>query len=198
MVLSDGGTWNWGSTPVTGGGAPVLQIQPPQRVMGNPLLGHPCLCQGWEGRKAAPSSQKVGISIPKIEIKDSILNPSTGRAPGWIQPCLRELLFPEKDLGLWKITSPITVLSPLEGSAKTRWFLDKMCVIEGTCGESRENPSEGRFWQPGSSSTGPLECAFCSSEHGKPQGLSGEAIPLGTISLPLLPNTETSDFTTFP
>lgn len=50
----------------------------------------------------------------------------------------------------------------------------------------------------GSSSTGPLECALCSSEDGKPQGLSAEAIPLGTISLPFPPNPETSDFTTFP
>lgn len=100
----------------------------------------------------------------------------------------------------WRSLSPplpqtLAALSPLAGPARTtraprvllRENVEKAAKIP-----AREGPGS-----LGSSSTGPLECSFCSSEDGKPQGLSGEAIPLGTISLLLPPIPETSDLVTF-
>lgn len=121
----------------------------PQRVMGESSPGrsrvpardvNPC-----EGRNVAPRPQKVG----KRDLR-SLSPPSPCRQSscGWVQPCLRVLFPPEKALGLGKITSPNRRCSLTTGRSCKKQ-VGTACVAEGKCGESRENPREGGFCQPG-------------------------------------------------
>lgn len=162
----------------------------PQWVMGNPLLGDPtslpgmCIPGMW--LQVLKSWKRGGF----------LLHPST-ELP-WFGPALpwRALLSRESFRAVQNHFPRILIaLSLLEGPGKPTW--GQCVLLRENVEEAEKIPVREGSGSLGSSSTGPLECALCSSEDGKPQGLSGEAIPLGTISLPLPPNPETSDFTTF-
>lgn len=116
----------------------------PQRVMGNPLLGDLVSLPGT-CRNVAPRPQKVG----KRDLRSlSPPPPCRQSSCGWVQPCLRVLFSPEKALGLGKITSPNRRCSFTTGRSCKKQ-VGTACVAEGKCGESRENPREGGFCQPG-------------------------------------------------
>lgn len=156
----------------------------------------PWLFQGCASQECGSKSSKGGKK--RMENPFSSISPQAELLVG-SSPALESSSLQTKLWGCAKsLPQILTALSPLAGPAKTRWAQQKApyCsrgqhrwlftllgwVTEGKCGEIPMREGSGSL----GSSTGPLGWDFCSSEDGKPQGLSGEAIPLGTISLQTL------------
>lgn len=111
-------------------------------VMGNPLLGDPTSLPG----RCIPG---MWLQVLKSWKRGAfLLHPST-ELP-WLGPALpwRALLSRES---FWAVQNHFPQILICSFTAGRSWktHMGTMCLFEGKHGESRENPGEREFWQPG-------------------------------------------------